>query len=346
MADEAPTVTLPAIPTAEINDALLHLRRPFTPAAVKWKIQASDFKSKPKKDATWVLVVPYIDARLVSARLNAVVGGGWEEEEVAAPGEFMLRYRLKVLGQRHTDIGEGQGKTNGMKTKAADSDALKRVAVRFGIGEYLYAMPPFNFFVTPQGDLKDDKPTVKRMESGKPGYLKDAHEDWCRTAYEEWLTSEGEEQFGPVLNHGDAAAGSVGVLIEDGAPEVEASDEDLAPAALDDDDAKRLRAEIEEVYGGLCKVNPDRLARGRVDKMVEDAAHSHQELERVRDTLVNLELTEGELSGLRDQLIKKIGVKAAKPLIDSAERRGSQEERIASMKKAIEATDQAEPDGK
>lgn len=343
MADDAPT--LPAIPTSTIEEALLHFRRPFTPAAVKWKIQVTGPKSKKEKE--WATIVGYIDARLVAERLNAVVAGGWEEKAGEKVAENLLRYGLTVLGQTHTDVGEGQGQNTGMKVKATDSDALKRVAVRFGIAAYLYAMPAFQFYVTPKGDMRDDKPTIKRNSNGSAGYLKDAHEAWLRDAYEQWLKDEGEARFGEPLDHGDAARGSVGVLLEAGGiPEAEAGEEDLRPDPLDDDDAKRLRAEIEEVYGGLCKVNPDRLAQGRVDKMVEEAAHSHQELERVRDTLVNLELTEGELSGLRDQLIEKIGVKAAKPLIDSAERRGSQEERIASMKKAIEATDQAEPDGK
>lgn len=337
MSDES-TSTLPLIPTAKIDEALIHLRRPFAPSATKWKIQASDFydgkKGGSKKDATWVLVVPYVDARLVSARLNAVVAGGWEEAPMERVGENLLRYKLTVLGQTHTDVGEGQGRTTGMKAKATDSDALKRVAVRFGVGEYLYAMPAFNFFVTPAGDMQDDKPTVKRMESGKPGYLKDQHETWLREAYERWLEEEGAEKFGPTLDHGDAAKGSIGQML-DQAGAGEASDEDLRLAALDDDEAKSIRSAIEGIYNELCKINPDRLARGRVDKMIEDAAHSHDSLNQVASTLLNLRDTEIKLAELREQLTEKVGAKEAKPLIDSAERRGSQGERIAAMEKAL-----------
>ena len=341
MADESSTPTLPSIPTTEITEALIHLRRPFAPGAIKWKIQASDFydgkKGGSKKDATWVLVVPYVDARLVSARLNAVVAGGWEEVPVANVGENLLRYKLTVLGQTHTDIGEGQGRGVGMKVKAADSDALKRVAVRFGVGEYLYAMPAFNFFVTPNGEVKDDKPTVKRMESGKPGYLKEQHEKWLTEAYEAWLKEEGEDKFGPVLDHGDAARGSIGQLLDQaGAPdEAEVSDVDLRPAALDDDQAKQLRERIDAAYAQLCEVNPDRLPQGRLDKLVEEAAHSHAELERVAETIENLRNTEVELADKRHKLTELLGKTKAKPIIDSAERRGSQEERIAALDKAI-----------
>jgi hypothetical protein len=341
LADDAPTATLPAIPTDKIAEALLHLRRPFAPSAVKWKIQASDFydgkKGGSKKDATWVLVVPYVDARLVSARLNAVVAGGWEEAPVERVGENLLRYKLTVLGQTHTDVGEGQGRGAGMKVKATDSDALKRVAVRFGVGEYLYAMPAFNFYVTPKGDMQEDKPTVKRMESGKPGYLKGQHETWLRQAYEQWLEEEGTEKFGQMLDHGDAAKGSIGQLLDQGGTpdEGEVSDEDLRPAPLDDDEAKQLRERIASTFTELGQINPDRLTQGRLEKMVEEAAHSHPELERVATTIENLRDTEVTLGRLRDQLIEKVGAKKAKPLIDSAERRGSQEERIAAMEKAI-----------
>lgn len=340
MAEELPP-TLPSIPTAQIAEALLHLRRPFAPGAIKWKIQASDFydggKGGSKKGATWVLVVPYVDARLVSARLNAVVAGGWEEAPVERAGENLLRYKLTVLGQTHTDIGEGQGRGAGMKVKAADSDALKRVAVRFGVGEYLYAMPAFNFYVTPAGGIEDDKPTVKRMESGKPGYLKAQHEEWLTEAYEEWLREEGEDKFGPVLDHGDAARGSIGQLLDQaGAPdEAEVSDDDLRPAPLDDDQAKQLRGRIDTAYAELCEINPDRLPQGRLDTLVEGAAHSHAELERVADTIENLYNTEVDLRDKRLKLVELLGKTKAKPIIDSAERRGSQEERIAALDKAI-----------
>lgn len=340
MSDES-KVTLPSIPTAEIAEALLHLRRPFAPSAVKWKIQSSDFKeakgNRKKKDATWVLVVPYVDARLVSARLNAVVAGGWEEVPVERVGENLLRYKLTVLGQTHTDIGEGQGMAAGMKTKAADSDALKRVAVRFGVGEYLYAMPAFNFFVTPNGEVKDDKPTIKRMESGKPGYLKAPHETWLHDAYKQWLEEEGEDKFGPVLDHGDAARGSIGQLLDQTtAPdEAEVSDDDLRPTPLDDDQAKQLRERIDGAYESLCEINSARLPQGRLDKMVEEAAHSHAELERVAEAVENLRNTEVDLADKRHKLTELLGKTKAKPIIDSAERRGSQEERIAAMDKAI-----------
>jgi hypothetical protein len=198
-------------------------------------------------------------------------------------------------------------------------------------------MPPFNFYVTPSEEMKDDKPTLLRLKSGKVGYLKEQHERWAREEYQRWLQSDEGKQFGEPLDHGDAHTGSVGGLAEglNLPDEAEASDEDLAPPALEDDQAKQLHDVIARTYRELCAVNPNRLAKGRLDRMVAEAAHSHGSLEQVGGTIANLLSTEKQLSGLREELTEKVGAKAAKPLIDSAERRGSQEERIAAMEKAL-----------
>ena len=54
------------------HHAQVHLRRPFEPAAVRWKVQSVG--------DGYGIVVAYIDARLVVERLNAVVGGEWSDE--------------------------------------------------------------------------------------------------------------------------------------------------------------------------------------------------------------------------------------------------------------------------
>lgn len=51
-----------------------------------------------------------------------------------------VKGRLTVLGVTREDIGEA-GEGNLGTLKAASSDALKRCAVQFGIGRYLYDLP-------------------------------------------------------------------------------------------------------------------------------------------------------------------------------------------------------------
>lgn len=135
----------PEFPSASLDDALHHLRRPPTPAAVRFKIQSQ------AKNGDAAQVAAYIDARLVFDRLDQVCGQGWSAGFEALPerlipppvdnhGELLrrpplfVRCRLTVLGVTRQDVGEGAD------PKAAFSDAIKRAAVHFGIGRALYAM--------------------------------------------------------------------------------------------------------------------------------------------------------------------------------------------------------------
>ncbi|AMA76076.1 DNA repair protein Rad52 [Thermus parvatiensis] len=120
------------------------LAEPFPPGEVQWRVEAL---SRDKKRA---LVVPYVDARTVLDRLDKVVGPeGWHDAyEVLSDAERLVKdergerrerlcevkCRLTVLGVTKEDVGEGDS------LKAAFSDALKRAAVKFGVGRYLYRL--------------------------------------------------------------------------------------------------------------------------------------------------------------------------------------------------------------
>lgn len=84
------------------------------------------------------LALAYIDARLVMARLDKVVGGAWSfDYDVVAPKQ--VKGRLTVCGVTRCDAGEADKEDEPLKS--AVSDALKRAAVHFGIGRYLYHLP-------------------------------------------------------------------------------------------------------------------------------------------------------------------------------------------------------------
>jgi hypothetical protein len=87
------------------------------------------------------LGLAYIDARSVMRRLDAVVGpGNWSFDfDVLAPDGKMVKGKLTVLGVTKCDAGEAGGEDEPLKS--AVSDALKRTAVHFGIGRYLYYLP-------------------------------------------------------------------------------------------------------------------------------------------------------------------------------------------------------------
>src|SRR5262249_40323348 len=92
------------------------------------------------------LAMAYIDARLIQDRLDTVLGvENWEDGyELLPDGSVMCSLRLK-LGDRwitKMDVGSpSEQPDGGDRLKAALSDALKRAAVKFGIGRYLYRLP-------------------------------------------------------------------------------------------------------------------------------------------------------------------------------------------------------------
>ena len=83
----------------------------------------------------------YIDARSVMRRLDAAVGpANWSFDfDLLSPEGKMVKGKLTVLGVTKCDAGEGSSEDEVLKS--AVSDALKRCAVHFGIGRYLYYLP-------------------------------------------------------------------------------------------------------------------------------------------------------------------------------------------------------------
>ena len=168
-------------PVDSFKGAYPFLRRPFTPAAVRFKVQA-----------TWkggALIVAYIDARLAAGRLNHVIPHKWASSfEYDPKGDLICH--LTVDGITRSDIGEGY------KGKGLWSDALKRAAVHFGVGESLYVLPKMT--------LNEGQLLKAKEVKGKTTYiLTPMGVTHCREVYEHWLESTGKQAFGEPLDHGD-----------------------------------------------------------------------------------------------------------------------------------------------
>jgi hypothetical protein len=92
------------------------------------------------------LAAAYLDARAVMQRLDSVFGvGGWKDSyDITGTGSVVCTLSVKVEGEwvEKTDVGSpSEQPDDGDKLKAAFSDALKRAAIKLGIGRYLYRLP-------------------------------------------------------------------------------------------------------------------------------------------------------------------------------------------------------------
>lgn len=169
-----------------LREALAELRRPFAAESVKFKVQAGGKTAEQK-----ALVVCYIDARHVIERLNHVVAGDWHD--AYTPVGKSLVCNLTVCGVTRQDIGVMEDDAQG-GPKAVYSDALKRAAVKFGVGVSLYATP--KMFVNGDGLI--------RNQAGKPVGIKDIALAKLRADYTKWL-GQAAPVFGDPLDHGDSA---------------------------------------------------------------------------------------------------------------------------------------------
>lgn len=108
---------------------------------------ASEVKHKPAVvKGNRALALHYVDARTIMDRLDNVVGvAGWRDEyEFLPDGSCLCRLSVKIGDEWITKVdvgGESEQKDEGDRHKAAVSDALKRAAVKFGVGRYLYRLP-------------------------------------------------------------------------------------------------------------------------------------------------------------------------------------------------------------
>lgn len=261
-------------PVETYKEAARHLRRPFTQAAVKFKVQATWPKDKP----TGGLIVAYIDARLVTERLNLVVPHLWHDA-YRPVGNGQMWCDLTIDGITRSDVGEGQG-------KALVSDSFKRAGVRFGIGVSLYAIPKMMLDVQ-AGALKsktthDGKKTLELTPRG---------ELICRNSYTAWLDHHGKQAFGDPLDHGD-------VLDAQGDHETDAP---VVPDGVDPETGevatvsvatpaqkKRLRADI----------TSNSLTPEVVDTLFKGAGFTRAEGEKVNDAINRL--TAAQASALID----------------------------------------------
>ena len=110
--------------------------------------ESTEVKFKPQSvKGNRALALAYIDCRVIQDRLDDVLGvENWMDEYQLLPdGSVVCKLQLNIGGNWITkmDVGSmSEQPDGGDRLKAAFSDALKRAAVKFGIGRYLYRLPP------------------------------------------------------------------------------------------------------------------------------------------------------------------------------------------------------------
>src|SRR6056297_284536 len=148
--------------TIDWNQLHEELARPFPDAAIKHRVGAV---SKDKKKAQ---ALPFIDSRTVEDRLNELVPGAWS---VAFEpwGADRIICRLTIHGATRSSTGDGVGSPNQIAGTAAEAQAFKRAASKFGLGRHLYDLP------APWVEYDAERKTIRSPGSTIRNPSKEAH---------------------------------------------------------------------------------------------------------------------------------------------------------------------------
>ena len=113
---------------------LKDLSRTFDPQDLEWRIQQSGISN----GNPWAMVLAYVTNRAIQMRLDDVIGpADWKNEYKPDGDGFLCGLSIKIDGEWITKW-DGAEKTAIEPMKGGLSNSMKRAAVQWGIGRYLY----------------------------------------------------------------------------------------------------------------------------------------------------------------------------------------------------------------
>ena len=114
------------------------LSAPFQSADIEWRISATNSAK------TSGLAVPYVTNRAIQTRLDSTVGiDGWHNDFVPWKGESAQLCGISIYfpsQEAWITKWDGADDSDIESVKGGLSDRMKRAAVEWGIGRYLYGM--------------------------------------------------------------------------------------------------------------------------------------------------------------------------------------------------------------
>jgi hypothetical protein len=118
------------------------LQAPFPADAIEWRVQSSGFSG----EKPWAKIVPYLTNRAIQDRLDEAVGPeNWRNEYTAGPqGGVLCGISLYLPKAENTSEYHWVTKWDGAENtdiegvKGGLSGSMKRAAVQWGIGRFLY----------------------------------------------------------------------------------------------------------------------------------------------------------------------------------------------------------------
>lgn len=162
----------------ESKDIMALLQAPFIPEDIEWRVQSSGFDKNGK---AWALVIPFVTNRAIQNRLDDVFGyDGWSNEFIPITTERGLSF-LCGISAGGVKKWDGADETDIENFKGGLSNAMKRSAVQFGIGRYLYKLSTYFADLTEgrNGEFTVKITSKDKTQSGMFSYDSPALPDWA-----------------------------------------------------------------------------------------------------------------------------------------------------------------------
>lgn len=150
----------------ENNELMERLRAPFLPDEIEWRVD----RGQKTGHGNFVFVLAYVTNRAIMNRLDEVFGPtGWKNEfREWKQGSQLCGISVKIDGEWVTKW-DGSDDSNMDAVKGGLSGAMKRAAVQWGIGRYLYKLDQNRIPLKERGE---NYANVKVKVQGREEYIK------------------------------------------------------------------------------------------------------------------------------------------------------------------------------
>ncbi len=155
------------------------LKEPFPAEDIEWRIQRSGFGKNTGKP--YAMVLAYITNRAIMDRLDEVCGPeNWQNEFRPSPaGDGVLcGISIRIAETHWVTKWDGAENTQFEAIKGGLSSSMKRAAVQWGIGRYLYNLEAGFAIFDEHGKYKDK---IEDKDAGRAEWLK-----WNPPALPSW----------------------------------------------------------------------------------------------------------------------------------------------------------------
>jgi hypothetical protein len=126
----------------DTKDLCAKLSEPFSAKDIDWKPGATKKNKEQGNKVEAALAMPYINSRAIMDRLDGSVGPeNWEDRYTLTDKGVMCELRIRLDGE-WISKSDGAPYSDVEPFKGSISGALKRAAVKWGVGRYLYTVPP------------------------------------------------------------------------------------------------------------------------------------------------------------------------------------------------------------